>query len=122
MITLNIPTEEDRIASLYGDKIKELSDAINEAILRNDWTPDRFDYLYVPVNNGEYVHSEITAWLIKQYKKAGWLVEANGFDDGFHYRIFRTKAEPVETRHGSAAPSVNSGEDIPDDKAWSLDD
>lgn len=105
MITLNIPTEDDRIVHLYGDQIKQYSDAINAAILGGDWTYDRFDYLYVPVNNGDYIHSEVTDWLKKQYKKAGWLVEANGSDDACHYRIFRTKADPVETKHGSAAPT-----------------
>jgi hypothetical protein len=113
MIILSIPTEEDRIASLYGEQIKQYSEAINQAILTGDWQCGRFDYLYVPVNNGEYIHSEITNWLKTQYKKAGWLIEANGFDDEYHYRLFRTKPTE-ETKHGSSRPSENSGEDIPD--------
>lgn len=96
MITLNIPTEEDRIAHLYGEQIQTLSEAINTAILNGDWQCGRFDYLHVPINNGEYVHSEITDWLKKQYKKAGWLIEANGFDDEYHYRLFRTKPSTEE--------------------------
>jgi hypothetical protein len=108
MITLNIPTEDDRIANLYGDQIKELSEAINTSILNGDWQCGRFEYLYVHINNGLYVHSEITEWLKKQYQKAGWLIETNGDDDSYHYRLFRCK------------PTVE--EPVPESQAWSLDD